>query len=66
MTDTQTELPVFLAPKEKAVRFRNKLAEKLNETAELTLTDVSRLTHITVVQNSIDAGDKAIQEDPDV
>ncbi len=33
---------------------------------ELTLTDVSRLTHITEVQNFIDACDKAIQEDTDV
>ncbi len=33
MNDKQTELPVFLALKEKAVRFRDKLADKLNERA---------------------------------
>ena len=63
MNDTKKELPVFLALKGKAVRFRDKLAAKLSETAELTLTDISRLSHITEVQNFIDACDKAIQED---
>ena len=65
MNNTQTELPVFLTLKEKAVRFRDKLADKLNETPELTLTDMSRLSNITEVQNFIDACDKAIQEDAD-
>ena len=66
MNDTQTELPVFLALREKAVRFRDKLADMLNESPELTLTDISRLSHITEVQNFIDACDQAIQADADV
>jgi hypothetical protein len=63
MNDTQTELPVFLALKAKAVRFRDKLADNINEAPELALTDMSRLTYVTEVQNFKDACDKAIQED---
>jgi hypothetical protein len=66
MNDPKTELPVFLALKEKAIRFRDKLADELNEVPTLSLTDMSRLIHITAVQNFIDACDKAIQEDADV
>ncbi len=62
---TETELPVFLALKEKAVRFRDKLADKLNESSELAVVDISRLNNITTVQNFIDACDRAIQEDTD-
>jgi hypothetical protein len=65
MNDTKTEQPVFLALKEKAVRFRDKLADELNETPALTLTDMSRLTNFTALQNFIDACDKAIQEGAD-
>jgi hypothetical protein len=65
MNDTNTELPVFLALKEKAVRVRDKLADELNEAPELTLTDMSRLTNFTAMQNFIEACDKAFQEDAD-
>ena len=65
MKEEKTEGPDCFALKEKAVRFRDKLAEKLNEEPELVLTDMSRLTNITVVQNFIDACDKAIPEDSD-
>jgi hypothetical protein len=63
MNDTNTDLPVFLALKEKAVRFRDKLADELNEATALTLTDMSRLNNFTAMQNFIEACDKAIQED---
>jgi hypothetical protein len=63
MNDTNTDLPVFLALKEKAVRFRDKLADELNEAKALTLTDMSRLNNFTAMQNFIEACDKAIQED---
>ena len=62
MNDTKTELPVFLTLKAKTVRFRDKLANKLNEAPEFALTDMSRLTYLTEVQNFIDACDKAIQK----
>jgi hypothetical protein len=65
MTDETIELPVFLALKEKAVRFRDKLAKKLNEAPELVLTDMARLAHLTALQKFIDACDKAILEDAD-
>jgi len=63
MNDPKPELPVFLALKEKAIRFRNKLADELNEVSALSLTDASRLTNIITLQNFIEACDKAIQED---
>jgi hypothetical protein len=63
MNDAKTELPVFLTLKEKAVRFRDKLADELNEATALTLTDMSRLNNFTAMQNFIEACDKAIQED---
>lgn len=66
MKDPKTELPVYLALKEKAVRFRDKLANDLNEVPELTLTDMSRIANLTAMQNFIDACDRAIQEDADV
>jgi hypothetical protein len=65
MNHTKTGLLGFPALKEKAVRFRDKLASELNETPELTLTDMSRLTNFTSMQNFIEACDKAIQEDAD-
>jgi hypothetical protein len=43
----------------------SKLADELNETPALTLTDMSRLTNFTALQNFIDACDKAIQEGAD-
>ena len=44
MNDAKTELPAFLTLKEKAVRFRDKLADELNEATALTLTDMSGST----------------------
>ena len=63
MNDPKPELPTFLALKEKAIRFRNKLADELNDVSALSLTDASRLTNIVALQNFIEACDKAIQED---
>ncbi|HEY1745876.1 MAG TPA: hypothetical protein VGG11_03800 [Xanthobacteraceae bacterium] len=60
MNEPNNELPVFLALKEKAVRLRDKLADKLNEVSEFALVDISRLTTFIAVQNFIDACDKAI------
>jgi hypothetical protein len=65
MNDKTIELPVFLALKEKAVRFRDKLAKKLNEAPELVLTDMARVANLTALQKFIDACDKAILEDAD-
>jgi hypothetical protein len=63
MNDPKRELLVFLALKEKATRFRNKLADELNDVPALSLADASRLTNITALQNFIEACDKVIQED---
>jgi hypothetical protein len=63
MNDPKREVPAFLAPKEKAIRFRNKRADELNEVSTLSLTDASRIANITALQNFIEACDKAIQED---
>jgi len=63
MNDPMRELLVFLALKEKATRFRNKLADELNDVPALSLADASRLTNITALQNFIEACDKVIQED---
>ena len=62
MNDPKAELTVLLSLKEKAVRFRDKLAGKLNEAPKLALTDMSSLANFTALQDFIDACDKAIQE----
>lgn len=63
MSEPNKELPAFLALKEKAVRFRDKFADTLNDSPEFAVVDIPRLTNLVAVQNFIDACDKAIQED---